>query len=183
MVQTRSLGRSTMLAYLRPQFVLDSVLVIDAAWMGAHRFRALIMDLDNTLVPPHAVEPCGTVRRWHAELLQSGVRTIVLSNGSTARVAAVCRHLGTTGIGMARKPFRHGYHEALKRLSVPESEILAVGDRLLTDVLGANLMRLATARVEPLGPDGDASSKVGRAIERWLSRAPAGPAWIRAPHQ
>lgn len=67
--------------------------------------------------------------------------------GNGALVASVARATGREPDLVTGKPHAPAYEIALQRLGVPPEEVLMVGDRLDTDIEGANAAGLATALV------------------------------------
>ena len=54
-------------------------------------------------------------------------------------------------MGHAGKPGVRGYREAMERAGVPAEHTAMLGDKLLTDVLGARRSGVLALMVEPLG--------------------------------
>ena len=114
--------------------------------------RLLLCDLDYTLAPRSASVPDDTLRSWLAECREAGVTVVILSNNrSPARVEAFCGDLGLRYVGHAGKPGVRGYREAMELAGVPAANTAMLGDKLLTDVLGAKRSGVLALMVEPLG--------------------------------
>ena len=81
---------------------------------------------------------------------QAGVEVMILSNNrSPARVEQFCRELGITYEGHAKKPRTVGFRRAMARCGVTPKETAMLGDKLLTDMLGANRSGILALMVEP----------------------------------
>ena len=81
-----------------------------------------------------------------------GVTVMILSNNrSSQRVETFCGELGIHYVGHAGKPAVRGYREAMARANVEEQHTAMLGDKLLTDVLGAKRSGVLALMVEPLG--------------------------------
>ena len=114
--------------------------------------RLLLCDLDYTLAPRSVARPDEALRVWLAGCAQAGVTVMILSNNrSPARVEAFCSELGIRYVGHAGKPSRRGYQEAMALAGVPPERTAMLGDKLLTDVLGAKRSGVLALMVEPLG--------------------------------
>lgn len=112
----------------------------------------LLCDLDYTLAPRSVATPDVVLRSWLAECRRAGVRVMILSNNrSVTRVDKFCAELGIPYVGHAGKPARRGYLEAMALANVTCSETAMLGDKLLTDVLGAKRSGILALMVEPLG--------------------------------
>lgn len=173
---------------LRPDAVVRSVTEVTPELLRALGVRAVMVDLDDTLVPAGSelLEPL--FRAWLGGLVAAGFPVVILSNGERKRVERWSRDLGVRGLAMVGKPFHHGFRRGLALLGTPAHETAMVGDQLFTDVLGANLVGLRSVLVSPLSPGKLLHTRALRRLERRLLRrfrdlkagAARGPAW--APH-
>lgn len=112
-------------------------------------YRAIIFDIDNTLVP-HGAPADQRARKLCDELRKLGFQICFLSNNNTKRVAPFAEALDAAYISNAGKPFRKGYQQAADCLQVTGAEILFVGDQLLTDIIGANRVGYYSILVGPV---------------------------------
>ena len=114
--------------------------------------KLLLCDLDYTLAPRSVLRPDAQVLDWVQAMKQAGVEVMILSNNrSTERVDTFCTELGIPYVGHAGKPSLRGYQEAMALANIPPEETAMLGDKLLTDVLGAKRSGIRALMVEPLG--------------------------------
>ncbi|MDE7260632.1 MAG: YqeG family HAD IIIA-type phosphatase [Oscillospiraceae bacterium] len=114
--------------------------------------RLLLCDLDYTLAPCSVAEPDGALRAWLDGCKEAGVTVMILSNNrSSRRVETFCRDLGIRYVGHAGKPNTRGYREAMALAGEDAGHTAMLGDKLLTDVLGAKRSGVLALMVEPLG--------------------------------
>ena len=76
---------------------------------------------------------------------------ILSNNRSGKRVNAFCHQLGIDYVGHAQKPLPKGLRRAMDKAGVTAGETAMLGDKLLTDVLAANLSGVIALMVEPAG--------------------------------
>ena len=137
---------------MTPYRVFDSYRSITPAFFMRHGIRLLLCDLDYTLAPKSQPEPDADLRRWLSDVRAAGVEVMILSNNrSPVRVERFCRDLGITYEGHAGKPSVKGFRRAMVRCGVTPRETAMLGDKLLTDVLAANLAGVTALMVEPAG--------------------------------
>lgn len=137
---------------MTPYRVFPDYRHIDPAFFTRHGIRLLLCDLDYTLAPKSQPEPDDALRRWLSEVQAAGVTVMILSNNrSGKRVNDFCRTLGIDYVGHAQKPSPKGLRRAMARAGVTERETAMLGDKLLTDVLAANLSGVTALMVEPVG--------------------------------
>lgn len=136
--------------------------------------RLLLCDLDYTLAPRSVSRPDDALRSWLADCGRAGVAVMILSNNrSPARVEAFCSRLGIRYVGHAGKPGRRGYREAMALANTPPEHTAMLGDKLLTDVLGAKRSGVLALMVEPLGGPAGAWNRVLHGLQRpfkWIAR-------------
>ena len=114
--------------------------------------RLLLCDLDYTLAPRSVSAPDEALRTWLARCREAGVTVAILSNNrSPRRVEAFCGALGIWYVGHAGKPSVKGFRRAMEQAGAGPEETAMLGDKLLTDVLGARRSGVTALMVEPLG--------------------------------
>ncbi|MCK9907210.1 HAD-IIIA family hydrolase, partial [Frankia sp. Cpl3] len=74
--------------------------------------RAVITDLDNTLVEWDRPLATPEVIAWLARLREAGIQVTVVSNNKHERVTKFCEPLGVRFIWQARKPTNHAFLRA-----------------------------------------------------------------------
>lgn len=151
---------------LRPDWVFDDYAEVTPEFLKSLGVRLLLTDLDFTLAPKRVKEPDERVRAWIGALRNSGVEIVILSNNrNPERVQRFCETLDITYVGHAQKPLRHAYRDAMARFGASEKETAMLGDKLLTDTLGANFSGITMLMVEPAGGAVTAWQKVLHAMQ------------------
>ncbi len=152
---------------LIPDQVFDRYTRITPQFLRERGVRLLLCDLDYTLAPRSVSRPDGELRRWLEECRAAGVTVAILSNNrSTRRVEAFCGELGISYVGHAGKPAVRGYHQAMDRAGIGPAHTAMLGDKLLTDVLGAKRSGVLALMVEPLGGPVGAWNRVLHGLQR-----------------
>ena len=137
---------------LIPHRVLAQYTQVTPALLEELGVRLLLCDLDYTLAPRSVARPDEILYDWLEELRRAGVTVMILSNNrSSRRVETFCRELGIRYVGHAGKPRTRGYRAAMDQAGIPAEQTAMLGDKLLTDVLGARRCGILALMVEPLG--------------------------------
>ncbi len=137
---------------LRPDRVLADYHGVTPELLREKGVRLLLCDLDYTLAPKAVKTPPEGVQTWIDGLKAAGITVMILSNNrSGRRVNDFCRTLGIDYVGHAQKPSPKGLRRAMEKAGVTEQETAMLGDKLLTDVLAANLSGVTALMVEPVG--------------------------------
>ena len=124
---------------------------------------------------PRSVEkPEEELRAWLNACQDSGIIVMILSNNrSSRRVNAFCGDLGISYVGHAGKPGTRGYRQAMEQAGQPPERTAMLGDKLLTDVLGAKRSGILALMVEPLGGPEGAWNHVLHALQspfKWAAK-------------
>lgn len=131
--------------------IVPSVSDIELADLTAEGVRALILDLDNTLVGWRLPKPPEAVESWVRQALDREFSVAIVSNNERAWVSAVAASLGVvTFVHRALKPIPFGMYRALKQLRVSKDKALVIGDQFFTDVLAARLLGIRAILVAPI---------------------------------
>ena len=140
--------------------------------------RLLLCDLDYTLAPRRVERPDDTLRDWIGRCRDAGVTVVILSNNrSPRRVEAFCGALGIWYVGHAGKPSVKGFRRAMDQAGAGPEETAMLGDKLLTDVLGARRAGVLALMVEPLGGPAGAWNHVLHILQRpfkWIAKRRCG---------
>ena len=137
---------------LTPRWVFQHYSEITPDWLRQQGITLLLSDLDYTLAPKSVSRPDQAVRDWLGRLQAAGIRVMILSNNrSPRRVEQFCRDLGITYVGHAKKPQTAGFRRAMDQAGTDPAHTAMLGDKLLTDMLGANLSGVTALMVEPAG--------------------------------
>ena len=135
---------------LWPDEIFSSFAEVSAAFLRARGVRALLCDIDNTLVTYDDAEPTEAVRAWLDALRAGGITVGFLSNNENARVERFNQSLGLYAKAKAGKPARRAALQFLQSTGFPPQQTALLGDQIFTDVLCARLCGLQSFLVPPI---------------------------------
>ncbi|MFV0497533.1 MAG: YqeG family HAD IIIA-type phosphatase [Candidatus Fimivivens sp.] len=141
-----------------------TILDISPQALALAGYRGVILDVDNTLTTHDNPVPSDGVLAWLEAARAEGLKLIILSNNSAARVSLFADLLGLDFESNGRKPLPVGYRRALSRMGIKPGEAVAIGDQIFTDILGARLAGIYAIFVTPIEAE---SSRFFR-FKRWL---------------
>ena len=133
-----------------PDLYHTDVHAIDLDALRADGIHALLVDLDNTLLPRDTNEVTEAHRKWARSLEDAGFTVCLVSNNWHERVRSVAEQLGFSLVPKALKPLPFAFARARRILGLERAGAAVVGDQMFTDVLGGNLLGMRTVLVEPL---------------------------------
>jgi HAD superfamily phosphatase (TIGR01668 family) len=153
-----------------PALRARGVLEVTPEFLEGRGIRALILDLDNTLVAWHGQEVAPEIAAWVRQLQAAGVALCIVSNTHRPRrLSELATLLGVQWVPSGGKPRRRGFRRAMAAMGVTEGQTAVIGDQVLTDIWGGNRCGLLTILVEPLSPVEFWGTRViSRRIERFF---------------
>jgi HAD superfamily phosphatase (TIGR01668 family) len=160
---------------ITPNLIVRHVGDIAPTLLVERGIRAVISDLDNTLVEYRGEAIADEVAAWLMELKAAGVGVCIASN--TRRLSRLSRVAAAGGMlhvpGNAGKPGTGGLRRALSLLGTTPEETAMVGDQVFTDIVAGNRLGLTTILVNPLSPREFIGTRlVSRPAERLILRGP-----------
>ncbi len=136
-----------------------------AAWYERGK-RAVLFDIDNTLVPHGAPADENAVALFQ-RLHDIGFATCLISNNKEPRVRSFAEKVGSYYLWKANKPSTRGFLSACAMMHAAPEEVLFVGDQLFTDVWGAGRAGIHTILVDPIHPKEEIQIVLKRKLE-WV---------------
>lgn len=153
---------------LYPRAYLKNVKEITIEFIKENNIKALILDVDNTILDFDKKIPDG-VEKWCEDLKKEKIKFCILSNSNhKEKVEMVAKKLDIPYFYFGTKPLKRGFKKAIKLLDEKEENIAAVGDQIFTDVIGANRCRLFSILVEPIAKKDILVTRIKRPIENYI---------------
>ena len=138
-----------MMALFRPREVAASIFDVDFGRLYREGKRVVLFDLDNTLGRrwPKQLDP--NVVSFLEDLKRMGFRVGILTNRRQFNKDQVIGHLARDYplLHRAGKPGKNGFLQLLGKLDASPREAVMVGDRILTDIFGANRLGIYSVRI------------------------------------
>ena len=133
-----------------PNAYLKGVQDITIDFLKENNIKALILDVDNTLIDYYKNLSEEKVN-WAKNLQEQGIILYILSNtNKKAKVEMVANKLGIPFEMFAKKPSKKGFIRTQKKMNIPFENIGVVGDQIFTDVIGGNRCNMFTILVDPV---------------------------------
>ena len=133
-----------------PDGIFRNIYELTPEWLSGQGIKALILDIDNTLVTYDDPVPTESVRVWLDSLHAAGIQTAFVSNNHAERVSEFCEGLGCYFHSDAKKPSRKFMREAMEHMKTDTTNTAAVGDQLFTDVWAATRCGMRSFLVPPI---------------------------------
>lgn len=157
-----------ILKILYPCEYVESVFSIDYQKIYNKGYKALIFDIDNTLVP-HGKDATPEIEELIKQIQQIGFKVLFLSNNTEDRVKSFIKNMDCClYINDAEKPKIEGYLKAIELLNEDKNNVIYIGDQLFTDIYGANKCGIDNILVKYIGYYKNDKKGIKRNIEKLL---------------
>ena len=127
--------------------------------------KAVIFDIDNTLVPHGAPADERAVKLFE-RLRAIGLDYCLISNNQLPRVKPFADAVQAKFVEDAHKPSRKNYLKAMELMHTDLNSCIFVGDQIFTDVYGARRCGMRTILVKPLHPREEIQIVLKRYLEK-----------------
>ena len=145
---------------------LKSVTDITLPMVREMGLKGLILDVDNTLTTHGNREIPAHIKDWLNYIKTGGIKLILLSNNSEARVSAFAERIDIAYVGRAFKPFPFGVKRACAAMQLETNEAAMVGDQVFTDLLAGKLAGCKSILLMPIEEEKGRFFAVKRYFER-----------------
>ena len=153
-----------------PKAYFKNVQQITIHFLIKNKIKALILDVDNTLID-YKKKMSKEVEEWSKELQGQGIKMYILSNtNKKEKVKKVANKLEIPYKILAKKPSKKGFNEIQQELKINNENIGVVGDQIFTDVIGGNRCKMFTILIEPIAEKDIWLTKVKRPIEIFIKK-------------
>lgn len=133
-----------------PDYMLDSVFDITPDFLKCLDIRAVIFDIDNTLVPHNHPDPDVKIVDYLEKLKNNGIKIGIVSNNSQKRVSLFTKNLGVSYSYKSGKPKKGSLDAVSGSFMLEPSHIALVGDQIFTDILAAKREGIISILVSPI---------------------------------
>ena len=133
-----------------PKAYFRKVEEITIEFLKENKIKALILDVDNTLID-YNKNLSESVIQWAKQLKGQGVKLYILSNtNDKEKVKTVANKLQIPYEYFAKKPLKIGFIKVQKELKEEFENIGVVGDQIFTDIIGGNRCKMFSILVDPI---------------------------------
>lgn len=155
-----------MFSQYKPTWMLEAIYQLTPEQLHKQHIKGILTDLDNTLIAWNHPEGTKELHQWMTEMEAANIKVIVVSNNNEARVAKALDLLNLDFVAHALKPFSRGIHQGVEKLGLEPSEVVMVGDQLMTDIRAASSGGVRSILVQPIVNTDSWKTQLNRAMEK-----------------
>jgi HAD superfamily phosphatase (TIGR01668 family) len=154
---------------LKPNEIVLDIHSINFEKLKGRGINALILDIDDTLIPRRVNDISPQVFEWVVARKEEGFKLCLTSNSRhPMRVKYIGETLELPAMALSLKPLPFAFQRSLKILEAAPEEAAMIGDQLFMDILGANLVNIYSIYVKHITPETFLPRKWMRWAEEWV---------------
>lgn len=152
---------------LTPDRIFAEFYELTAEFLIQNNIKALILDVDNTLIPYEESKPTEKVLNWLRALKEKEIAVAFVSNNHKKRLDTFNAELGYPAFYHGCKPFPRKMRLAMRAMGASPSDTANLGDQLFTDVLAGRFAKTKYSFiVPPIKDKTDVFTKIKRFFEK-----------------
>ncbi len=160
-----------MLKITQPTWYHKTIYDIDFYKLWEKGFRNILCDLDNTLTAFFNKIPDEKVKNLIDKIRKIGFNFFVISNNRKKRVNMFCEPLDVNGsLYRASKPSVLRLSLFMKKNMIYPDETIVIGDQIMTDVILANRLDVASILIEPVADQDLIVTKINRSFDHKIRK-------------
>ena len=154
-----------------PDFYCNNVREVKLELLKKNNIKGIILDVDNTLIDFYRQFEEGTLE-WVHELKNAGIKFCIVSNSNKLdKVKYVAEKLNVPYFHFAKKPLKGGFMKAKDKMELMPENIAAIGDQIMTDVVGSNRCKMFSILVRPIKEKDIFITRLKRPLENWIIKS------------
>lgn len=151
----------------KPDKYYKDIYSIDYNLLKKEGIKLILFDLDNTICPPKEMILSEKLKKLFVEIKALGIECMIFSNSiDKKKLLKMSNYYDIEYIGMACKPLGYSYRKVIKKYKLKKNEICSIGDQLVTDIFGGNLVKIKTILVDPISKIDEKATMINRSIEK-----------------
>ena len=136
--------------FLKPDYNLESIYAIDLEDLKSQGIKALLFDLDSTIMASKSASYFAETREWLDKVKRDFFVAVISNNNNPAYEEKVRAVSDFPMLFDAKKPNAKAGLKFLQEYSINPKEAVMVGDRPLTDVLFGKKLGCKTILVDSI---------------------------------
>ncbi len=155
---------------LIPDKIFHSFDEITVAFLKENGISALILDIDNTLIPYEEAVPSPTVMEWLSLLAAADIKVAFVTNNHKKRLLRFNEFLCLPAYANSFKPFLKNMRAAMRAMGSNKSNTANLGDQIFTDTWAGKRLGIRTFLVPPIKDKRDPFTRLKRLLEKPVLR-------------
>lgn len=151
-----------------PDSYYPSIYKIDYQTLKKENISTLLFDIDNTITKVDDLNVPKETTNLMGKLKKQGFKILLISNNHPQRAKPVAEKLNLPLLSDAGKPEKKAYAKALNILNSTKENTAAIGDQLLSDVVGAKKYGIKAILVDQLSKENNIQTGLAQKLQKYM---------------
>lgn len=156
---------------LIPDKIFNTFDELSVDFLKQNGIEALILDIDNTLIPYEENTPSAKVLSWISALDEANIKISFVTNNHKRRLARFNEALGRPAFANSFKPSTKNMRAAMRAMGSSKKNTANIGDQIFTDIWAGKRLGIRAYLVQPINDLKDPFTKLKRALEKPILRS------------
>lgn len=162
------LGSQEEIKNVIPNSYYQSVYDIDYSKLKKENIDTILFDIDNTIANVDDTNIPYKTKELISNLKKQNFKILLFSNNHKERVEPVSKTLNLKALSDAGKPVKKAYQKALKQINSKKENTVAIGDQLLSDIVGAKKYGLKAILVDQLSKENNLKTGLAQKLQKHM---------------
>lgn len=162
------LGLKKEIEAVTPDSYYPSIYKIDYQTLKKEKIDTLLFDIDNTITKVDDLNIPKETADLMENLKKQGFKILLFSNNHEQRAKPVAKKLNLPLLSDAGKPTKEAYDKALNILNSNKENTAAIGDQLLSDIVGAKKYRIKAILVNQLSKENNIQTGMAQKLQKHM---------------
>lgn len=160
------LGFKKEIKFIIPDSYYASIYDIDYDLLMKHKIDTILFDIDNTITKVDDLNvPQETINLFE-NLKTKNFKLLIFSNNHVERAQPISKILDVKMLADAGKPQKEAYDKALKILDSKKENTVAIGDQILSDIVGAKKYGIKSILVDQLSEENNIQTGMAQKLQK-----------------
>lgn len=160
------LGFKKEIKFIIPDSYYASIYDIDYDLLMKHKIDTILFDIDNTITKVDDLNvPQETINLFE-NLKNKNFKLLIFSNNHVERAQPISKILDVKMLADAGKPQKEAYDKALKILDSKKENTVAIGDQILSDIVGAKKYGIKSILVDQLSEENNIQTGMAQKLQK-----------------
>ena len=161
------LGNKKETSFIIPDYYYPDIYSINYEKLQERKIDTLLFDVDNTIAfVDDIMISKQTIKLF--EKLKKTYKILLLSNNHEERVKPISQKLGVKMLAQVDKTEKKAYEQALQILNAKEKNTAAIGDQMLSDIVGAKKINITAILVDQLSSKNNLQTGLAQKLQKFI---------------
>ena len=162
------LGFKQEIEAVTPDSYYPNIYKIDYQTLKKEKIDTLLFDIDNTITKVDDLNVPKETFILFQKLKKQNFKILLLSNNNIKRATPISKVLDVEVLANAGKPDKIAYDKALDMLNSKKENVVAIGDQILSDIVGAKKYGVKAILVDQLSKENNIQTGMAQKLQKYI---------------